>query len=321
MKKLLFIIAVSILSIDLFAQAQNNPVFSESEIVLKTSSGDIYGTLTVSNITKPSPIVLIIAGSGPTDRDCNSPMGIQTNAYKMLAVDLAKNGISSLRFDKRGVGKSKQAMTTESELRFETYINDVVAWISLLKTDKQFSSIIILGHSEGSLIGMVAAEQTNVAGFISISGVGRSADKVLQEQLKTKLPPQLLDESNKILDSLKIGKTVSNVNPNLFALYRPSVQPYMISWIKYDPAKEISKLKMPVLIIQGSTDLQVTIDDAKLLSISKPDSKLIIIDNMNHVLKESDSDIQKNMATYRNLDLPLKAELTTDIVNFIKAIK
>ncbi len=321
MKKLLFIIAVSILSIDLFAQAQNNPVFSESEIVLKTSSGDIYGTLTVSNITKPSPIVLIIAGSGPTDRDCNSPMGIQTNAYKMLAVDLAKNGISSLRFDKRGVGKSKQAMTTESELRFETYINDVVAWISLLKTDKQFSSIIILGHSEGSLIGMVAAEQTNVAGFISISGVGRSADKVLQEQLKTKLPPQLLDESNKILDSLKIGKTVSNVNPNLVALYRPSVQPYMISWIKYDPAKEISKLKMPVLIIQGSTDLQVTIDDAKLLSISKPDSKLIIIDNMNHVLKESDSDIQKNMATYRNPDLPLKGELTTDIVNFIKAIK
>jgi len=168
------------------------------------------------------------------------------------------------------------------------------------------------------LIGMVAAEQTNVAGFISISGVGRSADIVMQEQLKTKLPPQLLDESNKILDSLKIGKTVSNVNPNLVALYRPSVQPYMISWIKYDPAKEISKLKMPVLIIQGSTDLQVTIDDAKLLSTSKPDSKLIIIDNMNHVLKESDSDIQKNMATYRNPDLPLKAELTTDIVNFIK---
>ncbi|HOV99672.1 MAG TPA: alpha/beta fold hydrolase [Bacteroidota bacterium] len=318
MKKLLFIIAVSILSIDSFAQALNDPVFSESEIVLKTSSGDIYGTLTIANITKPSPIVLIIAGSGPTDRDCNSPMGIQTNAYKMLAVDLAKNGISSLRFDKRGVGKSKQAMTTESELRFETYINDVVAWISLLKTDKQFSSIIILGHSEGSLIGMVAAEQTNVAGFISISGVGRSADIVMQEQLKTKLPPQLLDESNKILDSLKIGKTVSNVNPNLVALYRPSVQPYMISWIKYDPAKEISKLKMPVLIIQGSTDLQVTIDDAKLLSTSKPDSKLIIIDNMNHVLKESDSDIQKNMATYRNPDLPLKAELTTDIVNFIK---
>jgi pimeloyl-ACP methyl ester carboxylesterase len=321
MKKLLFIIAVSILSIDSFAQAPNDPVFSESEIVLKTSSGDIYGTLTVSNITKPSPIVLIIAGSGPTDRDCNSPMGIQTNAYKMLAVDLAKNGISSLRFDKRGIGKSKQAMTTESELRFETYINDVVAWISLLKTDKQFSSIIILGHSEGSLIGMVAAEQTNVEGFISISGVGKSADKVLQEQLKTKLPPQLVDESNKILDSLKIGKTVSNVNPNLVALYRPSVQPYLISWIKYDPAKEISKLKMPVLIIQGSTDLQVTVDDAKLLSASKPDSKLIIIDNMNHVLKESDTDVQRNMATYRNPDLPLKTGLTEDIVNFIKTVK
>jgi len=236
----------------------------------------------------------------------------------MLSESFVKNGISTLRFDKRGIGKSKRAMTSESELRFETYINDVVAWISLLKSDKRFSSIIILGHSEGSLIGMIAAEQTNVAGFISISGVGKSADKVLQEQLKTKLPPQLLDESNKILDSLKIGKTVSNVNSNLVALYRPSVQPYMISWIKFDPAKEISKLKIPVLIIQGTTDLQVTVNDSKLLSAAKPNAKLLIIENMNHVLKESDSDIQKNMATYRNPDLPLKTGLTDDIVNFIK---
>jgi Lysophospholipase len=321
MKKLLFIIALNILSICLFAQERNDSIPSESEVVLKTSTGDIYGTLTIPNNVKTSPIVLIIAGSGPTDRDCNSPLGIQTNAYKMLSESFAKNGISTLRFDKRGIGKSKPAMTSESELRFETYIKDVVAWISLLKSDKRFSSIVVLGHSEGALIGMIAAEQTNVAGYISVAGIGKSADKILQEQLKTKLPPQLLDESNRILDSLKIGKTVSNVNSNLGVLYRPSVQPYLISWIKYDPAKEICKLKIPVLIIQGTADLQVSVSDSKLLSEAKPDAKVLIIENMNHVLKESDSDMQKNMATYRNPALPLKVGLTDDIVKFIRTIK
>jgi hypothetical protein len=322
MKRFSFIIALNILSICLFAEVKKDSVFSESEVILKTSTGEIYGTLAIPNNVKTSPVVLIIAGSGPTDRDGNSPiMGLQTNAYKMLSEGLAKKGISSVRFDKRGISKSKLAMTSESDVRFETFINDVVAWIALLKSDNRFSKIYILGHSEGSLIGMIAAEQTNTSGFISIAGAGKSADKILQEQLKTKLPPLLLDESNKILDSLKIGKTVSNVNPSLVSLYRPSVQPYMISWIKYDPAKEIGKLKIPVLIIQGTTDLQVTIDDSKLLSAANTNAKLLIIENMNHTLKESDSDIQKNMATYNNPDLPLKEGLTDDIVNFINSTK
>jgi alpha-beta hydrolase superfamily lysophospholipase len=317
MKNLFFIIILNLLSIGLFGQIKNDSIFSTSEIILKTSTGDISGTLTIPINLKVSPIVLIIAGSGPTDRDCNSPLGVQTNAYKMLSEGLAKNGISTLRFDKRGIGKSQMAMSNESDLRFETYIDDVVSWISLLKTDNRFSKIILLGHSEGSLIGIIAAEQTDIAGFISIAGVGKPADKVLQDQLKSQLPKQLLDESNKILDSLKVGKTVSNVNPNLVALYRPSVQPYLISWIKYDPAKEISRLTIPVLIIQGTTDLQVTVDDAKMLSASKPDAKLLIIENMNHVLKESDSDIQNNLATYKNVNLPLKSGLVDEIVNFI----
>ena len=322
MKRFSFIIALNILSICVFAEVKKDSVFSESEVILKTSTGEIYGTLAIPNNVKTSPVVLIIAGSGPTDRDGNSPiMGLQTNAYKMLSEGLAKKGISSVRFDKRGIAKSKLAMTSESDVRFETFINDVVAWIALLKSDNRFSKIYILGHSEGSLIGMIAAEQTNTSGFISIAGAGKSADKILQEQLKTKLPPLLLDESNKILDSLKIGKTVSNVNPSLVSLYRPSVQPYMISWIKYDPAKEIGKLKIPVLIIQGTTDLQVTIDDSKLLSAANTNAKLLIIENMNHTLKESDSDIQKNMATYNNPDLPLKEGLTDDIVNFINSTK
>jgi fermentation-respiration switch protein FrsA (DUF1100 family) len=116
-----------------------------------------------------------------------------------------------------------------------------------------------------------------------------------------------------------MGLTVTNVDPNLVSLYRPSVQPYLISWFRYDPARIISELKIPVMIIQGTTDLQVSVDDAKLLSAAKPDARLLIIENMNHILKDCDSDMQKNIATYKNPDLPLKQGLVDDIVSFIEA--
>jgi len=317
MKKIIPFIIFNFVLLSVFAQNKIDLPFTESEVILNTSTGDISGTLTIPNNVSTSPIVLIIAGSGPTDRNCNSSLGIKTNAYKILSSELAKNGISTLRFDKRGIGKSSPAMTSESELQFDVYIHDLIDWIGLLKQDKRFSKIILLGHSEGSLIGMIAAEQVDVSAFISIAGAGRPADEILQEQLKDKLSFQLLEESNNIIDSLKAGKMVSDISQELLSLFRPSIQPYMISWIKYDPAKEIAKLKIPVLIIQGTTDLQVTVDDAKLLSMSKPDARLLIIDNMNHVLKEVDTDIQKNMATYKNPILPLKLGLVDAIVDFI----
>jgi uncharacterized protein len=320
-KYLFFTFLLGIFSHGLYAQVQIDSVFSESEIILKTTTGDISGTLTVPKGSETFPVVLIIAGSGPTDRDCNSAMGIKTNAYKMLAEAFATDGIATLRYDKRGIGKSKSAMTSENDLRFETYINDVIDWISLLKTDQRFSNIILLGHSEGSLIGMVAAGQAGVAGFISVAGAGKPADQILKDQLKTKLTPQMLAETNTIIDSLKAGYTVSHFDPALNMLFRPSVQPYLISWMKYDPAIEISKLKIPILIIQGTTDIQVSVDDAKLLEAARPDAQLSIIDNMNHILKESVADFQTNVATYQKPDLPLKEGLAEDIIGFIKAVK
>jgi pimeloyl-ACP methyl ester carboxylesterase len=298
----------------LFAQEKSK--ISESEIVLNTSTGNIYGTLTVADNVNKTPVIIIIPGSGAPDRDGNMQPVLQTNTYKMLSEKFAESGISSLRYDKRGAGKSKAAITSESELKFENYVDDVVGWINLLKTDNKFSKIILLGHSEGSLTGIIAATKTNVSSFISVAGVGKSVDKLLKEQLKN-LPPQLLAESSKIIDSLKAEKTISEVNPQLFSIFRPSVQPYLISWMKYDPAIEITKLKIPLLLIQGTTDLQVTVNDAELLFKSKPDAQLAIIENMNHVLKESSSDMQENSATYRNPELPLKPELVDKIIKFV----
>jgi len=318
MKKTFIILAFIVVNTNIFSNTTTDSTFKETDITLTTSTGDIYGSLTIPNKIGKSPLVLIIAGSGPTDRNCNSIAGINTNAYKMLAEELAMNDISTLRYDKRGIAKSSLAMTSESDLRFDTYINDVVDWISMLKADKRFSEIILLGHSEGSLIGMIAAEQNAVSAFISIAGVGKSADILLKEQLEGKLPPALMDESDRILDSLRIGKTVADFDPSLISIYRPGVQPYMISWFKYDPAKEISKLNIPILLIQGTSDIQVSVSEVKLLATAKPEAKLLIIEKMNHVLKESEADVINNMATYKNPDLPLINGLINEIVIFIK---
>ena len=150
-------------------------IFIESDIILKTASGDIYGTLMTPKGIKSSPVVLFIAGSGPTDRNCNNTSGMNTNAYQMLAEALAKKGIASLRYDKRGIAASAAALKSESDIKIENYVDDAIAWVDMLKADARFSKIYILGHSEGSLIGMLAAKQTKVDGFISLAGIGRPA--------------------------------------------------------------------------------------------------------------------------------------------------
>ncbi len=288
---------------------------TEETLILKTTSGDIEGTLTMPELKTPVPVTLIIAGSGPTDRNGNNPM-MTNNSLKMLSVELAKNGIASLRYDKRGIGASKNAGMKEADLRFEMYIKDAADWIQLLNQNKDFSSVVVIGHSEGSLIGMVASQDQNVDEFISIAGAGQAADMIIREQLKAQ-PAFVLEQSTPILDELLKGKTVDNVPQMLFSLFRPSVQPYMISWFKYDPQIEIAKLNKPTLIIQGTTDIQVSVDDAKRLLAAKPDSKLVIVEGMNHIFKNAEADRMKNFQTYSQPDLPLHAELVSAITMFI----
>ena len=228
----------------------------------------------------------------------------------MLAHELAAQGIASLRYDKRGVGQSASAMISEELLRFENYVEDAKEWANQLKTDPRFNRLIVVGHSEGSLIGMLASEKADA--FVSLAGAGRSIDVILKEQLAAQLSGQkkLLRAANDGLSKLKEGKLVEDAPVELFGLFRPSVQPYMMSWMKYDPAVEISKLNIPIVIIQGSTDIQVSEEDARLLfEAHRLDSLLIIIEDMNHVLKIAPLDRMKNIETYSNPELPLAEEL------------
>ena len=293
------------------------------DVVLETPTGKLYGTLELPvKSNAPYPIVLIIAGSGPTDHNGNTPViPGANNSLKYLAEGLAERGIASLRYDKRGVARSVGAATSEAELRFDTFINDAVLWGRHLRGDKRFSSLVIAGHSEGSLIGMVAAQTLGADGFVSIAGVGRPAGPLIIEQLKGQLSPELLSKSEAITKSLEEGKTVADVPNDLAALYRPSVQPYIISWFKYDPAKEIAKLGVPVLITQGAHDFQVSVEDAKLLARAKPTAKLFIVEKMNHVLKETPADPKQQAASYSDPSLPVAPKLLVELADFVKGIK
>lgn len=316
--KKLSLFLLLLLSLNISAQL----IVSEEPIVLKTKTGDIFGSLKAPNSKTPVPIAIIIAGSGPTDRNGNSQL-TQNDAYKMLSDELFYSGIATLCFDKRGIAASKSAMKEESDIRFENYIEDVKGWINLLSNDKRFSNIIIIGHSEGSLIGMIAAKNNpKVTKYISIAGMGVPFDVILKEQLEKQLagqPQATKDLIFSYLDKLQQGETISNVPPTLNALFRPSVQPYMISVMKYNPQEEIAKLTIPTLIIQGTTDIQVPIEHANLLSVANPKAQKVIIENMNHVLKDcKSSDMAEQTATYSNKSIPLNKEVGKVIINFIK---
>ncbi len=291
------------------------PLFKEEECHIETETGKVFGILQLPNTAPPYPVALIIAGSGATDRDGNSPF-IKNNSLKMLAEGLLKKGIATLRYDKRGIGKSFNQELDESKLRFEHLVQDVVKWSQFLKSDQRLRETTVIGHSEGSLIGMLASQQNTVAKFVSIAGTGRTADLILKEQL-TSQPDSIQKEAFSILDQLAKGKLVPQIPENMNALFRPSVQPYLISWFQYDPKAEIAKLNKPILIIQGTTDIQVPVRDSEILSQANTACEYRLIEGMNHIMKQASTDRQENLRTYSQPDLPLMAGLVDGIAAFI----
>ncbi|WP_058546679.1 alpha/beta hydrolase [Pseudomonas fluorescens] len=289
-------------------------------ISLDTGNGELFGSLLLPKSDTPVPVVLIISGSGPTDRDGNNPDGGRNDSLKRLAWVLAKHNIASVRYDKRGVAASLAATPDERNLSVEAYVADAVAWSHKLAADPRLGPLILLGHSEGALIASLAAPQANAAAVISLSGSARPIDQVLRQQLSNRLPPQLMLRSNELLDSLKAGRLDDNVPAQLQVIFRPSVQPYLISLFRQNPAQAFAALKMPALILQGSHDIQISVDDARQLKAAKPDAELALIEGMNHVMRIVPNDVKRQLASYQNPDLPLAAELGTRILRFIDSL-
>lgn len=321
MMKLLNVRSIRSVILLLFILVSFRTAAQEEDVVLKAGEGQIKGTLTLPATKEKVPVVLLIAGSGPTDRDGNS-QGTSNDSYKKLAEALNKEGIAVLRYDKRGIAASRNETFKERDMRFEDFVADAEGWVNMLAEDKRFSKVIIAGHSEGSLIGILAAEHNKaVKGFISIAGSGRRLSDVLREQLAAQ-PQQIKDVAYACLDTLQRGDTLKAPPVYLYALFRPSVQPYIISLFRYDPVKEIAKLKQDILVIQGTTDLQVKEKDADLLAAAAKHDRKMIISNMNHTLKYVKSAVQKDqMPSYTDPSLPLHQELVPGIVSFIRSLK
>lgn len=290
----------------------------EQAIELATPTGTIKGTLAWPAQATQAPVALIIAGSGPTDRDGNSPAaGGRNDSLKLLAAALSRAGMASVRYDKRGVGQSAAAGGAEADLRFEDYVRDAQAWIASLSADPRFTSVSVIGHSEGALIGMLAARNGKVATLTLIAGTSEAAPAVLRRQLAGRLPAGLAMRHEAILTALEQGNTVAEVPPELMVLYRPSVQPYLISWFRYVPTSAMAEVRTPCLILQGGTDIQTRPEDAIALGRAQPGCEVDVIPSMNHIMKRVSASRDEQIASYGDPTLPLAPELVARLTDFL----
>ncbi|RYG33769.1 MAG: alpha/beta fold hydrolase [Burkholderiales bacterium] len=281
------------------------------------TAGVLHGTLIDKR--RKDPVVLIVPGSGPTDRDGNNPMGMKSDAYKMLAERLIAEDIASVRIDKRGMFGSAGAGDPNITSP-QAYVDDIHAWIDAIKAERGTDCVFLLGHSEGALLVSLAAEgRKDVCGLILVSGMGRTFGAVVREQL-TSNPANapVLDQAMHALDELSTGRDVdvSTMHPALAGLFAPNVQPYMKALINIDPVEALRRADKQALIVQGTHDIQISVEDAKLLHTA-PKTRLRLIENMNHILKEAPADRAGNIATYSDPSLPLAKGLVSKIEDFI----
>ena len=280
-----------------FAQEGN---YNSQQVVIDP---EVQGTLLSPKGSAQPPLAILIAGSGPTDRDGNQAQ-FKNNSLKYLAEGLAQRGIAVFRYDKRVIAQIKNGTAQEEKMTFEDEVKDALLVVDYFK--KKYKNITLVGHSEGALIGLLVAQKGGISKFVSLAGAGSSSATLIEEQI-AKNAPQLKEESQKIINQLRKGELVENLSSYLAPVFRKSVQPYLISWFKYEPTQEIAKLSIPILIVQGTNDLQVESKQAQLL----------LIEGMNHVLKKVKT-MEENQQSYLNPDLPVPTELVEGIASFIK---
>ena len=283
--------------------------------------GDLAGTFTDAG--KGAPAVLIVPGSGPTDRDGNNPLGVTAAPYRMLAEALAAKGVSTLRIDKRGMFGSKGAIPDANAVTIADYVTDTHQWVDALRKRTGAPCVWLLGHSEGGLVAVAAAQQPlGLCGLILAASPGRKLGAVIRDQLRANpANAPILPQALAALDSLEAGKMVDTTGmpPPLLALFSPKVQPFMIDLLRQDPAAEVARTRLPVLVVRGGKDIQVAAADAEALHAARPDARLVVPPTMNHVFKDvAGDDRASNLATYADSSLPVDPALVAAVTEFVK---
>lgn len=268
-------------------------------------------------------IALIIPGSGPTDRDGNSPLGIKSSTYRLIAEGLAQEGIASVRIDKRGMFKSAAAVSDPNAVTIPDYVSDIAAWVNAIQNRNEVQCIWLIGHSEGGLVALSAAQEIDgICGLVLLATPGRPLGEILKEQLRANpANAPLLEAADRAIERLAAGQRVDakELPDPLLPLFRPAVQGFLISSMAIDPTNLVENAKLPILIVQGGKDLQVSLKDAELLKAANPSATLAILPDANHILKDVPGDsAAENIQTYSDPDMPLSENLIGEIASFIE---
>lgn len=293
--------------------------FAQQSVVSRTEikiNPYVEGTLVQPDTVEHPDLVIFVQGSGPVDRDGNQSF-MKNDSFKKLAQALGEKGIASYRFDKRIVQMDRLGIR-EEDIRLDDFVTDVRAVLDHFREKNKYRNLVVLGHSQGSLVGMLAARDRADA-FISIAGAAKPIDSIIIGQIALQAP-QLKENTAQSFQELREKGSTENYNPMLEMIFRPSVQPFILSWMKYDPKEVIQELEIPVLLINGNKDLQVEPEQAEQLKAAYPEADLVILDQMNHVFKRIEGDALENSKSYNDAGIPLHPELTTQIAHFIKEL-
>lgn len=284
--------------------------------------GALAGTM-LRSAEGEGPVALIIPGSGPTDRDGNSPLGIKAASYRLLAQGLAAKGITTVRIDKRGMFGSDAAVADANAVTIADYVSDTAAWVRRIREETGAPCVWLIGHSEGGLVSLAAAQEVEgLCGLVLVAAPGKPMGEVIRTQLRANpANASLLPAAEAAVDRLTAGVKVdaSSLPQPLLPLFGPAVQDYLISAFALDPSELVKRVDLPMLIVQGGKDIQVPVEDARRLAAANPSAVLEILPDANHVLKDVAGDSPAdNLVTYRNPDLPLAEAVVATIAGFIR---
>ncbi|BAO55499.1 alpha/beta hydrolase family protein [Nonlabens marinus] len=315
MNKFVLLLLLPALAFSQNAFKMNKPAAQAAGTIELNINKNINGTLLLPETDAPIPLVILFTGSGPNDRNGNSMM-TRNDSHKQLAVALDSAGIATYRFDKRTFTMLKE-QRMKDDVMFDDFVIDAKAIVAHFSQDRRFSSIYLAGHSQGSLVALLALDE-NVDGFISIAGAADEIDSIVIQQIAAQAPG-LDKEATKVFKQMRAQDSlVTKVNPFLVSIVGPEIQPFMESWMVYNPKELIKDVKIPVLILNGTRDRQVGTDQAEKLHAALPTSKLVIIEGMDHLFKKVGTDDIEAAKSYTNPNFPLHPELVTSIIAFVK---
>lgn len=304
-----------------WSQADTVPPPGVTELAVTFTSGalELAGTVTVPNGVRRPPVAVIVAGSGPTDRNGNQGRALRTNTYAQLAWGLAEAGIASLRYDKRVLPATKGEVILP-EMTFDDFVSDVAAAVGAVREDH--AAVVVIGHSEGGNLAIrAAARGAPVDGLVLVSTPGRDMTVVLHEQLSRQLDALTLASFDSALARFLRGEDPGELPPALRPLVAPVNRRFMQGWATMDPGAELAAVRVPVLIVQGDMDIQIRTTDAQALKAARPDAELFIVPGASHTLKAaSDTLMGMQIPTYTNPTLPLVPGVVDTIAAFVGRI-